>query len=114
MIREKMEFIQGLRGYAIILIVLWHLNSIFPQNLPSTGDKGVEFFFLISGFLVAYKYLDNDKLSTCRQSIFYAINKVKKLYPLYLLSIIPMFFLDLRLVMKNASGGGQTCRQINQ
>ena len=38
--------IQGLKAISIVLIILWHLNSIFPGWLHSTGDKGVEFFFL--------------------------------------------------------------------
>ena len=28
--KEKLICIQGLRGWAIILIVLWHMNEIFP------------------------------------------------------------------------------------
>lgn len=101
---EKLRCIQGLRGYSIVLIVLWHLNDIFPNCLPSTGDKGVEFFFLISGFLVAYKYYDNDHLMTCRTCVYYAISKVKKIYPLHLLTMLPMIVLSLRAVIKNSAG----------
>lgn len=31
-------------GGAIILIVLWYLNSVSPNCLPAFGDRGVEFF----------------------------------------------------------------------
>lgn len=104
---EKLEYIQGLRGYSIILIVMWHLNYIFPDCLPSTGDKGVEFFFLISGFLVAYKYFENGKLDTLKTSFCYAITKVKKIYPIYFLTMLPMVVLSLRTVIKTSAGGGK-------
>ena len=61
---QKMKCIQGIRGIAIFLIVLWHLNSVFPNCLPAFGDRGVEFFFLISGFLIGLKYYDSENLST--------------------------------------------------
>lgn len=106
---KRRNDIQGLRGWAILLIVLWHMNPIFPTCLPPTGGRGAEFFFLISGFFVAYKFLDDDDLFTIKKSISYAVEKTKKLYPLYIITIIPMLILDLRIVIKNISGGGQTC-----
>lgn len=102
---EKLGYIQGLRGYSIILIVLWHLNYIFPNCLPSTGDKGVEFFFLISGFLVAYKYFENGELATLKTSFCYAIGKVKQIYPLYFLTMILMIALPLCTVFETSAGG---------
>ena len=64
---QKMKCIQGIRGVAIILIVLWHLNSVFPNCLPAFGDRGVEFFFLISGLLIGIKYYNSDKMKTLGQ-----------------------------------------------
>ena len=58
---QKMKCIQGIRGVAISLIVLWHLNSVFPNCLPAFGDRGVEFFFLLSGLLIGMKYYDLDR-----------------------------------------------------
>ena len=110
---KKLICIQGLRGWAIGLIVLWHMNEIFPQCLPSTGGRGAEFFFLISGFLVAFKYAKNDKLRDFRSGISYACGKISKLYSLYLVTMIPMLLLDIRIVMKSkAIGGGQILIKI--
>lgn len=68
---QKMKCIQGIRGIAIFLIVLWHLNSVFPNCLPAFGDRGVEFFFLISGFLIGLKYYDSGKMNSPRQTLRY-------------------------------------------
>lgn len=87
---QKMKCIQGIRGGAIILIVLWHLNSVFPNCLPAFGDRGVELFFLISGLLIGIKYYDSDKMKSLNQTAKYAVEKGKKIYPLYFLTIVPM------------------------
>ena len=77
-------------GGAIILIVLWHLNSVFPNCLPAFGDRGVEFFFLISGLLIGIKYYNSDKMKSLDQTAKYAVEKGKKIYPLYFFTIVPM------------------------
>lgn len=81
---KKMKCIQGIRGGAIILIVLWHLNSIFPSCLPAFGDRGVEFFFLISGLLIGMKYFGSGKMDDLKYTTKYAVSKAKKIYPLYI------------------------------
>lgn len=73
---QKMKCIQGIRGIAIFLIVLWHLNSVFPNCLPAFGDRGVEFFFLISGFLIGLKYYDSGKMNSPRQTLRYAYEPI--------------------------------------
>lgn len=109
---NKMQYIQGLRGYAIILIVLWHLNYIFPNCLPATGDKGVEFFFLISGFLVANKYFESNELNKCKKSLEYAFFKLKQIYPVYFIMLLPMILIELNTVLKNSSGMGKLVVKI--
>lgn len=58
--------------------------------MPAFGDRGVEFFFLISGLLIGIKYYDSDKMKNAEQTVKYAVTKGKKIYPLYILTIVPM------------------------
>jgi peptidoglycan/LPS O-acetylase OafA/YrhL len=55
--------IQGLRGLAILLVLLCHMRLPFFEN----GFVGVDIFFVISGFLItrnmSREYLDNRKAS---------------------------------------------------
>lgn len=80
--KEQIDYLKGVLYKcvwgAIILIVLWHLNSAFPNCLPAFGERGVEFFFLISGLLIGIKYYDSNKMKTLGQTAKYAVEKEKK------------------------------------
>ena len=57
----KFPEIQGLRGFAIFLVLLCHLRIPYFEN----GFVGVDIFFAISGFLItrniAHEYAANRK-----------------------------------------------------
>lgn len=55
--------LDGLRGVAALMVVLFHLFEAYAQNAPQKqivnhGYLAVDFFFLLSGFVVAYAYDD--------------------------------------------------------
>jgi peptidoglycan/LPS O-acetylase OafA/YrhL len=73
----------GLRFFAIILIYFHHLE--YPIGL---GPAGVTFFFVLSGFIMAYNY--NRKfirLDTKELKRFY-IKRLCKVYPLHVLTFL--------------------------
>ncbi|EPB70006.1 acyltransferase [Ancylostoma ceylanicum] len=72
--------IQGLRGWAITLVVLFHF---FPQHCPH-GYLGVDMFFVISGFLMAMILKRVGNLNTVTLGTFY-YNRLKRILPLYYL-----------------------------
>ena len=92
---KKIKSLQGLRGWAMLMIVLWHLNSLYPGTLPKLGDRGVEFFLLISGFLIARKCEGPAPLDSFRSSASYVVRKIKSSYLLFILPAVPVFILDV-------------------
>ena len=61
--KEHFEVLDGLRGSAAILIVIFHVfNYSFgwdtPLSLMHHAYLAVDFFFELSGFVVAYAYDD--------------------------------------------------------
>ena len=60
--------LDGLRGLAAIIVVCFHLTeplaSSHLDNLVNHGYLAVDFFFLLSGFVMGYAYDDRwDKLT---------------------------------------------------
>ena len=79
--------LQGLRSLAMLGIFLFH-SWLFPG-----GSLAVVFFFMLSGFVTyysQYKKVDNMNL---RDSGRWILNKVKKMYPVYFITMIFSIFI---------------------
>ncbi|KAL6737727.1 hypothetical protein Aduo_011346 [Ancylostoma duodenale] len=79
---QKRKDIQGIRGWAVTAVVLFHF---FPSQFPN-GYIGVDAFFVISGFLVAMILRKNDHLSASSMGIFY-YRRMKRILPSYYLTL---------------------------
>lgn len=61
------KILDGLRGVAAILVVLFHLlevhsNGVHTDQWINHGYLAVDFFFMLSGFVLAYAY--DDRVNT--------------------------------------------------
>lgn len=72
--------IDGLRGIAIILVVIYHA---FPAVLPG-GFIGVDVFFVISGFLISAIVFDNLQRGSFSFFSFYG-HRVRRIFPALIL-----------------------------
>lgn len=66
------EILDGLRGVAALLVVLFHLFEIFSggnhvKQIINHGYLAVDFFFLLSGFVLGYAYDDRWKKMTLKE-----------------------------------------------
>lgn len=67
--RKHYVILDGLRGVAAIVVVMFHIFEIFSggnhlQQIINHGYLAVDFFFLLSGFVIAHAYDDRwDKMS---------------------------------------------------
>ncbi|MCC3157314.1 acyltransferase [Hymenobacter sp. 15J16-1T3B] len=87
--KPHFPILDGLRGVAAVLVVVFHL---FEAHQPSYalhpvhhGYLAVDFFFLLSGFVVGYAY--DDRWGRMRVGEFFTIRLVR-LHPLILLSVV--------------------------
>lgn len=84
---------QGLRGVAIILVVISHYSVSGNQIIGYMGALGVSIFFMMSGYLLIYhNYNKSEKL----QIIKYVKRKLIKFYPLHLLTLVLCIPLEMR------------------
>lgn len=70
-------YIDGLRGIAVLAVVIYHLNSTW---LPG-GFAGVDMFFTISGFVVSFSIAKKSGLNPINfLSLFYA-RRIQRIIP---------------------------------
>ena len=67
--KPRYEILDGLRGVAAMLVVAYHLFEIHYHGAPDQpinhGYLAVDFFFVLSGFVIGYAYDDRwNKMST--------------------------------------------------
>ena len=75
------------RGIAALIVVLYHLPVSFRGSFFGSGDLAVDFFFALSGFVLAHAYL--GRLISGRMSFRnFIIARLIRLYPLYALSLM--------------------------
>lgn len=79
----------GVRALAAYLVFISHYADRFDENFPHAVQRflnelhiGVTIFFVLSGFLIAFRYYDSFKLTGnwFRQ---YLKNRVARIYPMY-------------------------------
>jgi exopolysaccharide production protein ExoZ len=98
----KLELVESFRAISAFFIVLFHATELFQLkfnreflfNLFKFGDSGVDFFFVLSGFVLFFsqaKYIGNQ--SKFKDFIF---KRFIRIYPIYWainLVIIPIYFI---------------------
>lgn len=67
--KPRYEILDGLRGVAAVLVVVYHLFETYfhggPDQPLNHGYLAVDFFFVLSGFVIGYAYDDRwDRMST--------------------------------------------------
>lgn len=66
--KPRYEILDGLRGVAAMIVVAYHLLETYTANpmeqLLNHGYLAVDFFFVLSGFVIGYAYDDRwDRMS---------------------------------------------------
>jgi peptidoglycan/LPS O-acetylase OafA/YrhL len=91
--RPQLRALTGIRFFAafnVLLFHLWNGKNIEPHNwvatgIISSGFVGVSFFFLLSGFILAYAY-DRKRVSNLGLRNFWTA-RFARIYPVYVLSL---------------------------
>lgn len=89
--------LNALRGLAALIIVVSHYSNesgLWHATLGSgAGQLGVMQFFLLSGFLMAYLYLDTPP--TPQNIKAFATARIARVIPLFLAAVFGTYFLSL-------------------
>lgn len=87
--RPHFELLDGLRGIAAVAVVIFHfMEFVFPDykdNFISHAYLAVDFFFCLSGFVIAYAY--DSKISSLGLITFLKLRLIR-LHPLVIIGSI--------------------------
>ena len=115
--QTRLGVLDGLRGMAILLVVWYHVWQIswLPaplhalQFIPETGFEGVDLFFYISGFVIAYPFVKALAAGAARPGWgHFAYRRAMKIVPSYLLSIV----IAIGVGYAQFAGGAQAVRDV--
>lgn len=81
------EILDGLRGVAAIIVVFFHIFEIFSngdhtQQIINHGYLAVDFFFMLSGFVISYAY--DNRWSTMTLKDFF-VRRLIRLQPMIII-----------------------------
>lgn len=78
--------LDGMRGLAAIIIFFRHVNAHLPGYTASCSFLAVDFFFCLSGFVIAHAY--EHRLSEGMSPVEFMKQRIIRLYPLALLALL--------------------------
>lgn len=115
--RDHLTALDGIRGLAIFMVLIWHYGVTQSAATPGTMWSyiatalgltwtGVDLFFVLSGFLIGGILLDN-RASQNLFSVFY-LRRVFRIFPLY------FFWLGLFFILSSALAGDGSFKWLFQ
>jgi len=95
--RVELSALTGIRFYAALVVFLYHVPQLIPGMnglsegwlVFNSGDVGVAFFFVLSGFVLTYNYADvfGEGLSAASYKRF-IWDRLTKIYPVHVLTLL--------------------------
>lgn len=94
----EIKALTGLRLFAAVWVVLFHFRPLLAQAMPdfstalapvlNSGAQGVDLFFILSGFVLAWNYLDRMGPSwSTRDTLHFLWMRLARVWPVYLVTL---------------------------
>ncbi|MCS3871374.1 peptidoglycan/LPS O-acetylase OafA/YrhL [Chryseobacterium ginsenosidimutans] len=97
--KNKFDALTGMRAVAAIMVFVYHNRKYWRHDLPfvilrfiSEWHIGVTVFFVLSGFLLAYRY-EESPLDSKKSYLKYILLRIARIFPLYWI-LLSFYFLD--------------------
>lgn len=97
--KNKFDALTGMRAIAAIMVFVYHNRKYWRNDLSfefmrfiSEWHTGVTVFFVLSGFLLAYRYEDSP-LTSKKSYLKYILLRIARIFPLYWI-LLTAYFLD--------------------
>ncbi|KAA3640578.1 MAG: acyltransferase, partial [Bacteroidetes bacterium] len=88
--KKHYEILDGLRGVAAIIVVMFHLLETFTHGnnhiqIINHGYLAVDFFFVLSGFVIGYAY--DDRWGKMNLKDFFK-RRLIRLHPMIIIGMV--------------------------
>ncbi len=113
--RAPLPALTGLRALAATWVVLFHFRTTFESLAPwlrvfdeifRAGYLGVDLFFPLSGFVLAYNYADRLRAWSWRGSMAFWRNRVARVWPAHVVTLHIDLITSLALGRMGVTEGG--------
>lgn len=85
---DRFAALDSWRGICALWVALYHfriVSHVYEWDWVRRGDAGVDFFFVLSGFVLAHAY--GDRLADAGSRLSFLIRRIGRLYPLHLATL---------------------------
>ena len=97
----RIHYLDSIRGIAAMMVVVmhfigWKWNETLQfklANIIFNGTEAVSFFFVLSGFVLSYSYLNSSRKINFAK---YSYKRILRLYPAYIINILALFVYKYR------------------
>ncbi len=97
--------LDAFRFFAFFRVFLLHLPAAevnpFFFNITQGGEIGVDFFFVLSGFLISYLFINEQSLTGKIDGKKYFLRRALRIWPLYIIGVVIAF---AGIYFSNATG----------
>ena len=88
--KPRYELLDGLRGVAAVLVIWYHFFEGFATSptdqMMNHGYLAVDFFFVLSGFVIGYAY--DDRWRRGMTAGRFMLRRVIRLHPMVILAVL--------------------------
>lgn len=94
--KHRFEALDAFRGLFAVLIALYHFSTygyLYDLPLVRNASYGVDFFFVLSGFVISSAYL--DKIRQKPDFLEFAVRRFGRLWPLHITMLAVLVGLEL-------------------
>jgi len=103
--RHRFATLDGMRGIAALVVAWSHIAEMVGLKSPPHADLAVDFFFVLSGFVLAHAY--EERLRGSMSPVEFMRARVIRLHPLIILgSAITLAGLVGRSIVRGTPGAG--------
>ena len=108
-VSNRFEALDGWRGVCACLVVLFHFHGYSPIHtapLVRNSYLFVDFFFVLSGFVIAWNYA--ERLGSAAEMRRFLILRLGRLYPLHLFMLLLFVAYEIAKMKFGANPGTQS------